>query len=97
MSDYQRHPVSDPDAPRTWTPDSKCRDEIMNEVLEIILDADGPISQKQIGANLAALHPEIKMGTIRAYVSASLLHFRQAGWVVSNSRDEERSPVWEVC
>lgn len=92
-----RHPVSDPAAPRTWEPHTKARDEVMNMVLEIILQNDGEISQKRINTLLQErLGIDVKAGTVHAYVSASLLHFAQAGWVESTERNDERSPIWKV-
>lgn len=95
MSDHQRYAVSDPSAPRTWDPSDKCRDEIMNLVLGILLE-HGEVSQKLLNIALADQLPGVSFGTVRAYVSASLLHFAQAGWAESIERDGERSPIWRV-
>jgi hypothetical protein len=93
---HERHPVSDPSADRSWEPHSKCRDEVMNIVLQLLLDR-GEASQMVLNGALAMVMPaDIPFGTIRAYVSASLLHFAQAGWVESTERDGERSPIWKV-
>lgn len=96
MSERQvRYAVSDPNAPRSWEPRAKCRDEVMNIVLEILLER-GETSQKEINRALAERLDDVTLGTVRAYVSASLLHFAQAGWVESTERDADRSPIWRV-
>jgi hypothetical protein len=93
---HERHPVSDPSADRSWEPHSKCRDEVMNIVLGFLIEV-GEASQKQLNASLSAeLGADVPAGTVRAYVSASLLHFAQAGWVESTERDAKRSPIWKV-
>ena len=92
---HTRYSVSDPTAPRSWDPSDRCRDEVMNLVLGLLLER-GETSQKDLNIALAEVLPHVSFGTVRAYVSASLLHFAQAGWAISTERDSERSPIWRV-
>lgn len=92
---HERHPVSDPLAPRSWEPRSKCRDDVMNVVLGLLIE-HGEVNQKSLNAHLSDRMPDTRYGTVRAYVSASLLHFAQAGWAESSERDDEGSPIWKV-
>lgn len=92
---HERYSVAEPDAPRSWNPSQKCRDEVMNLVLGFLLER-GETSQKELRRLLGEAMPGTPDGTITANVSASLLHFAQAGWVESTERDAERSQIWRV-
>lgn len=92
----QRHPVGEDHADRTWTPERKCRADMMTEILEIILEFPTTTFRTfEVTERLQEGHPELKYGTCSAYVSASLLSFREAGWVRFIGRDG-KTYLWEV-
>lgn len=80
------------DVQRSWEPEEKATDEAMNAVLEILIRR-GRSYQHDIADELAAVM-DVKIGTARAYVSASLLFFRRAGWV--RLIEGGRPAVWEL-
>ncbi len=86
------YPVTEDHADRGWKGEDKCPDYAMNEVLQILLDR-GRQYQSEIAEHLAE-RLDMKMSTAAAYTSASLLHFREIGFVRVVERG--RSPVWEA-
>lgn len=82
------------DGPRNWKPEDKASDAAMNEVLEILIrrqEAD----QTDIADELAATM-DMKLGTARAMTSASLLFFKEAGWVEVVGNPRGRTVTWRL-
>jgi hypothetical protein len=88
-----KHRVYEDGVRRTWTPESRATDEAMNCVLEILLRR-GRSLQSDLAEEVAATM-DVPIGTARAYVSASLLYFRLAGFV-RHVGNEGRTAVWEI-
>lgn len=86
-------PVSE-DAVRTWRPEDKCPDHAMNVVLEVLMER-GSAVQAELSEEIA-VRLEIPIGTGLAYVSASLLAFREAGWARCVTPPGNRNPVWGI-
>jgi hypothetical protein len=78
---------------RSWKPQDKATDEAMNCVLEVLIRR-GRSYQYDLADEVAAVM-DVKLGTARAYVSASLLYFREAGWVRLVEVEDGRA-VWEI-
>lgn len=78
---------------RTWTAESRATDEAMNAVLEILM-ARGTSYQRDIVEELIDVLG-CKAGTAAAFTSASLLYFREAGWV-RLVEVEGNKAVWEL-
>ena len=74
----ERIPIYE-DAERSWDPERMATDEQMNTVLEILMER-GEALQSEIVEELG-VRLEMQKGYAGAAVSASLLYFRQAGWV----------------
>lgn len=81
-------------AVRSWRPEDKAPDAAMNAVLELLID-HGRALQSDLASELANIL-DVKLGTARAYVSASLLMFREAGWVQCVTKPGDKKPVWEI-
>jgi hypothetical protein len=101
-AEHHKHPVSE-DAVRTWEPHQKCRDEVMNEVLDALLELGGKrVRQMDLVSRMHHFHQDLARGTCKAYVSASLLYFREAGWVECVGAEPtgpmpfNRTPLWSV-
>lgn len=78
---------------RPWKPEEKATDAVMNLVLEILMRRRVAL-QADLAEEVAAVLG-VKMGTARAYVSASLLFFREAGWVRLRAEDRTAT-LWEI-
>jgi hypothetical protein len=89
----RQYSIADDADERTWSPEEKATERQMEVVLELLLEF-GSMSQKELAEELSgALN--MKIGTARAAVSASLLFFRQAGWVEVLER-EGGSNIWRI-
>lgn len=86
-------PITDDSRRRTWRGVDKATDAQMTEVLVILFER-GRQTQAELAQELAA-NLDLNLGTARAAVCASLLHFRTEGWARAVGRDG-RSTVWEV-
>lgn len=78
---------------RSWTAESRTTDRAMNAVLEILMER-GTSYQSDIADELIDVLG-CKAGTAAAYASASLLYFREAGWV-RLVEVEGNKAVWEL-
>lgn len=85
--------VTEDDPRRSWRPEEKVTDEAMNVVLGYLIEK-GRSYQADIAEHVAA-ELGIKLGTAAAYTSASLLYFREAGWV-RHVEDEGHKAIWEA-
>lgn len=81
------------DADRTWEPEQKASDKLMSYVLDMLIE-ENSIRQADICKRLRA-ELGLSKGYANAVTTASLLRFKEEGWIEENGK-ERRSRIWRV-
>lgn len=91
MKGIERHSILE-DVERSWDPQKYSREDHQNFILDVLLN--GPMRQADL-TTLVSMEFGLQKTSAGATVSATLLIFRQTGWVESNDRIEG-SNVWKI-